>query len=42
MMNIWVDMKLVMQRCMVALPHDNIDDTSVVFRCTAAGSILVL
>ena len=30
------------QRCNVALPSDDIDDSSVVLRCIAAGSIVVL
>ena len=35
-------LKLAVQRCKVALPSENIDDPSVFFRCTAAGSVLVL
>ena len=35
-------MKLVMQRCKVPLPSKDIADQSTVFKCTAAGSILVL
>ena len=31
-----------MQRCKVALPKEDIADLSAVFRCTAAGSILIL
>ena len=29
---------LAMKRCRVALPGEDIDDPSAVFRCTAAGS----
>ena len=36
------NMKLAMQRYKVALPSEDIPDPSAVFRCTAAGSILVL
>ena len=31
-----------MQRCKVAFPSEDIGDPSTVFRCTAAGSVLVL
>ena len=31
-----------MLRCKVALPSENIADAPTVFKCTAAGSILVL
>ena len=39
---VWENLKLAVQRCKVALPSEDIDDPSAVFRCTAAGSILVL
>ena len=42
MMKVWENLKLAMQRCKEALPREDIDDPSAVFRCTAAGSILVL
>ena len=38
----WENLKLAMHRCKVALPSEDIADPSAVFRCTAAGSILVL
>ena len=31
-----------MQRCKVALPSEDIDDPSAVFRCTAAGSRVII
>ena len=41
-MSVWERLKLAMERSKVALPREDIDDPSAVFRCTAAGSILVL
>ena len=38
----WENLKLTLQRCKEALPNEDIDDPSAVFKCTAAGSILVL
>ena len=42
MMKVWESLKLVMKRCKVALPSEDIADPSTVFNCTAVGSILVL
>ena len=42
MMKVWENVKLAMQRCKLALPSEDIADPSTVFKCTAAGSILVL
>ena len=41
-MKVCENLKFVMQRCKFALPSEDIDDPSTVFRCTPAGSILVL
>ena len=41
-MKVWEKLKLAMQRCNIALPSEDTDDPSAVFKCTAAGSILVL
>ena len=35
---VWENLKLAMQRCKVALPSEDIEDLSAVFRCTAASS----
>ena len=40
-MKVCENLKLVMQRCKVALLSEDIDDPSAVLMCTAAGSILV-
>ena len=42
MTKVWENLKFVIWRCKVALPSEDIADPSTVFRCTAAGSILVL
>ena len=42
MIKVWENLKLVMQRCKVAFPNEDAADPSVVFRCTAAVSTLVL
>ena len=42
MMKVQENLKLAIGRSKVALPREDIDDPSAVFRCTAAGSILVL
>ena len=42
MRKVWENLKLATQSCKVALPSEDIDDPSSVFRSTAAGSILVL
>ena len=42
MTKVWENLKLVIQRCRVALPNENTADPSAVFRYTAAGSISVL
>ena len=41
-MKVCKNLKFAMQRCKVALPSEDIDDPSAVFRCTSAGSSLVL
>ena len=41
MMKVWENLKSVMQRCKVTLLSEDIADPSAVFRCTAAGSILL-
>ena len=38
----WEKLKIPMQMCKVSLPREDIDDPLAVFRCTAAGSVLVL
>ena len=42
MTKVWENLKLPMQRCKVALPSEDIANPSHVFKCAAAGSILVL
>ena len=39
---VYENLKLALQRCNIALPSEDMDDPSAVFRCTPAGSILVL
>ena len=41
-MKVWENLKLALGRCKVAFISEVIYDPSAVFRCTAAGSILVL
>ena len=42
MIKVRENLKLTIQGCKVALPSEDIVDPSAVFRCTAAGGILVL
>ena len=41
-MKVCENLKIAMQRCMAALPIDDINDPSAVLRCTTAGRSLVL
>ena len=42
MMEVWKNLKLAMQKYNVALLSEDIADLCTVFKCTAAGSIVVL
>ena len=42
MTKVWENLKLVMQRCKVVLPSEDVAGPSAVFRFTAAGTILVI
>ena len=42
MIKVWENLKLAMERCKVAFTSKDIVDPSTVFKCTVAGSILVL